>query len=193
MLARESSMSDEEIVILALKDKALFSHIVVRYKDKLSSYIRRIGIRNEEDQKDVLQNIFIKVYRNLNGFDTSLSFSSWIYRIAHNEAISWYRRSHVRPEGHLVDEGDDILALVSSHEDAADKKYDVKVNKEEVKKALTKLPDKYRDPLILRYFEHKEYEEISDILKIPSGTVGTLIHRGKAELKKYLEESHIHI
>lgn len=186
-------MTDEEVVALALREKAFFGHIVLRYEDKLSSYIRRLGIHNEEDRQDVLQNIFIKVYKNLNGFDTGLSFSSWIYRIAHNEAISFYRMKNVRPEGHLVSQSEDILELVSDKETNAEKQFDEMRNAEEVTQALYALDPKYRDPLILRFFEHKEYEEISDILKIPSGTVGTLIYRGKQELKKRLRTSHLHV
>lgn len=186
-------MSDEEAVALALKEKAFFGHIVLRYEDKLLRYIRRLGIHNEEDQKDVLQNIFIKVFRNLQGFDRSLAFSSWIYRIAHNEAISHYRKRNVRPEGHLVGESEDILALLSGGEVDAEQKFDARVNADLVNQALRELPQKYRDPLILRFFEHKEYEEISDILQIPSGTVGTLIHRGKHELKKLLAQYSEHI
>lgn len=187
MLERDSDMSDEEAVALTLREKAFYGHIVFRYEDKLDRYIRRLGISNEEDRKDVLQNIFIKVYKNLQGFDTSLSFSSWIYRIAHNEAISWYRKAHVRPEGHQVDEGDEIISLTSTGEESAEKKFDAKIHAKELNRALRKIPEKYRDPLILRFFEHKEYEEISDILQMPPGTVGTLIHRGKQELKKQLE------
>lgn len=193
MFDESSTMSDEEVVTATLKDTAFFAHIVSRYEDKLCSYIRRLGVRNKEDQEDVLQDIFIKVYKNLNGFDTSLSFSSWIYRIAHNEAISWYRKTNVRPEGHLIDSGEEILELVSSSEETAEKKFDLQVNKDEVQRALSNLDQKYRDPLILRFFEHKEYDEISDILRIPPGTVGTLIYRGKQELKNRLKASHIHI
>lgn len=188
-----SSMSDEEIVEKTLHEKAYFEHIVLRYEDKLSRYVRRLGIHNDDDRADVLQNIFIKVYRNLQGFDAELPFSSWIYRIAHNEAISWYRKGNVRPEGHLIDSADDVLELIASSEDSVEKKFDVKVNKEEVNTALQKIDQKYRDALILRFFEHKEYEEISDILKIPQGTVGTLIHRGKKELKNTLNHTHLHI
>jgi RNA polymerase sigma-70 factor, ECF subfamily len=189
----ESFMSDEEAVALALQEKAFFGHIVLRYEDKLSRYIQRLGILNEEDRKDVLQNVFIKVFKNLNEFDSSLSFSSWIYRIAHNEAISWYRKAHVRPEGHLIGDSDEILVLLSAQEDGAEKLFDTEVNKEEVNRALYALEGKYRDALVLRFFEHKEYEEISDILKIPPGTVGTLIHRGKQELKKKLQQTHLRI
>lgn len=189
-----SPMTDEEAVAMALRDKAFFGHIVLRYQDKLSSYVHRLGVRNQEDREDVLQNIFIKVYKNLNGFDSSLSFSSWIYRIAHNEAISWYRKTNVRPEGHMVyNGGEEIVQMLSSSEDTAEKIFDTKVNAAEVERALSELSEKYRDPLILRFFEHKEYEEIGDILKIPPGTVGTLIHRGKQELKNKLSHQHLHI
>lgn len=193
MFKPASTMSDEEIVEKTLQEKAYFEHIVLRYEDKLSRYIRRLGIHNEDDRADVLQNIFIKVYRNLYGFDAELPFSSWIYRIAHNEAISWYRKSNVRPEGHLVDSAEEVLLLLASGEDTAEKKFDLTVNKEEVNKALDRIDQKYKDALILRFFEHKEYEEISDILKIPQGTVGTLIHRGKKELKEALDHSHLRI
>lgn len=181
-------MNDEEIVGLALREQAFFGHIIDRYEAKLDRYIRRLGVHDEEDRADVLQEIFIKVYRNLNNFDRSLSFSSWIYRIAHNEAISWYRKRNVRPEGHLIVEGDDVLKLISSSEQASDQKFDTKGNTKEVERALNELEDKYRDVLVLRFFEHKEYAEISDILKIPTGSVGTLIHRGKQQLQEKLDQ-----
>lgn len=186
-------MSDQEVVALALKDKAQFAHIVERYEAKLGRYIERLGVRVPEDKEDVLQEIFIKVYRNLNAFDTSLAFSSWIYRIAHNEAISWFRKKNVRPEGHLVGESDDILNLIATKEASPEEHFDQSINADVVENALQKLDDRYRDALILRFFEHKEYEEISDILKIPIGSVGTLIHRGKRQLRKNIDEQHIRI
>lgn len=187
------NMSDEEIVSMALREKAFFAHIVFRYEDKLARYIMRLGIRNAEDREDTLQDIFIKIYKNLNDFDTSLSFSSWVYRIAHNEAISAYRKKNVRPEGHLIDAGDERVARELTAEEGAEKMFDEQVNAEEVERALSCLDEKYRSALILRYFEHKEYEEISDILKIPTGSVGTLIHRGKKQLKDEIQAHQIHV
>ncbi len=188
-----SSLTDEEVVQQSLTNTAFFEQIVLRYERKLTAYIRRLGVATHEDQQDVLQDIFIKVYKNLNGFDTSLTFSSWIYRIAHNEAISWYRKKHVRPEGHLVDNSDDVFELQGSSEQSSEKLFDEQVNATEVKRALGAIHQKYRDALILRFFEHKEYDEIGDILKIPTGTVGTLIHRGKQELKSKLSTARIHV
>src|SRR3989344_3602095 len=136
---------------------------------------------------------FIIAYKNLNSFDTSLSFSSWIYRIAHNEAISWYRKHNVRPEGHLIADGEEVLALLKSKEECVEAAYDKEVNAEELGRAMEEIDEKYREVLILRYFEHKEYEEISDILKIPTGSVGTLISRGKKQLYNVLNQNALRI
>jgi RNA polymerase sigma-70 factor, ECF subfamily len=184
----EVETKDEDIIPLVFSDSEKFGILINRYESKLRRYINRLGVRSYEDQQDVLQEIFIKTYRNLHGFDTSLSFSSWLYRIAHNESISWYRKQKVRPEGHLVLEGEEVLSFISSPELASEEIFDQKITATAVREALLKLDDKYREVIILRYFEHKEYDEISDILEIPLGSVGTLIHRGKKHLKNVLNQ-----
>lgn len=186
-------MSDEEIAALALKESSMFGHIIERYEAPLCRYIRRLGVLRHEDQQDVLQEIFIKVYRNLNGFDTALKFSSWIYRIAHNESITWFRKQNVRPEGHLISESEEMLGFIKSDESDQEQLFDVNVNAEMISAALQAIDSKYRSVLVLRFFEHKEYEEISDILKIPIGSVGTLIHRGKRQLKDKIDPEQIRI
>ncbi|MEN9920963.1 MAG: hypothetical protein RL538_856 [Candidatus Parcubacteria bacterium] len=185
--------SDEEIVKNTLTDPNQYGLLMERYEAKLKRYVTRLGIRNTDDQLDVLQEIFIKAYRNLNGFDTSLSFSSWIYRIAHNEAISFYRKKNVRPEGHLVGDGDEILGFLASSQEGEEVKFDKVINADEVNRALEHLDEKYREPIILRFFEHKEYDEISDILEIPIGSVGTLLHRGKKQLANVLNKDILRI
>ncbi len=185
--------SDEEVVRMTLREPNQYGLLMERYEPKLKRYITRLGIRNPEDQLDVLQEIFIKAYRNLNGFDTDLSFSSWIYRIAHNEAVSFYRKQNVRPEGHLVADGDQVFDFLPSKQAGDDVLFDTKINAAEIQRALLELEPKYREPIILRYFEHKEYDEISDILEIPIGSVGTLLHRGKKRLKSVINEAKIRI
>lgn len=177
---------DAEIVARTLVDTSAFAVLVERYEAKLARYVRRLGIQNYDDQLDVLQDIFIKVYKNLNAFDSNLSFSSWIYRIAHNEAISFYRKKRVRPEGNLVIDSEDILPFQAHGGDSAEALFDASLGAVAVTAALRALEQKYRDPIILRYFEYKEYDEISDILKIPIGSVGTLIHRGKKRLQELI-------
>lgn len=185
--------SDEELVALTLKDKHMFGMLIERYEVKLTRYITRLGVRNPDDQLDVMQEIFLKVYKNLNGFDTKLSFSSWIYRIAHNEAISWYRKLRVRPEGHLVADSEEVLSFVSNKTDTADVAFDAQLSAAALNAALLKIDAKYREVIVLRYFEHKEYDEIADILKIPTGSVGTLLHRGKKQLHNVLNKDALRI
>lgn len=180
------AMEDIEMVQLALREQAFFAHIISRYEAKLDRYIRRLGIHDEEDRVDVLQEIFIKVYRNLNSFDQSLRFSSWIYRIAHNEAISWYRKRNARPEGHMVIDSDDVFNFLSTKEESSEVKFDKEINADKLAQALEQIDEKYRAVIMLRYFEHKDYNEISDILQIPLGSVGTLLHRGKHALRDVL-------
>lgn len=181
-----NNLSDEEMVGLALQEQAFFAHVIQRYEERLARYIRRLGIHDPDDRADVLQEIFIKVYRNLNSFDRSLQFSSWIYRIAHNEAISWYRKRNARPEGHLVLDSDDVFLFLSTNEDSSEVEFDKHVNEQMLADALSQVDEKYRSVLLLRYFEHKDYNEISDILQIPVGSVGTLLHRGKHALRDVL-------
>jgi RNA polymerase sigma-70 factor, ECF subfamily len=185
--------SDEEVVRMTLAEPNQYGLLMERYEPKLKRYIARLGVRDKEDQLDVLQEIFIKAYRNLNSFDNSYSFSSWIYRIAHNESISFYRKKNVRPEGHLVGDGNEVLSFLSSNQEGEEVKFDKHINAEEVNKALFKIDEKYREPIILRFFEHKEYDEISDILQIPIGSVGTLLHRGKKQLANVLNKDNLRI
>ena len=90
-------------------------------------------------------------------------------------------------------ESEELLSFVKSPENNQEKLFDVEVNAEALSAALAQLDKKYQSVLILRFFEYKEYEEISDILKIPTGSVGTLIHRGKKQLKEALDPEQIRV
>lgn len=185
--------TDADVVRATLADREQFGVLIERFESKLRRYILRLGVRLHDDQDDVLQETFIKAYRNLNSFDTSLSFSSWIYRIAHNEAMTWFRRRSVRPEGNMVSDGEEVLEFVASTSDSPEVLFDKTLNAAEITEALGKIDAKYREVLILRFFEHKEYDEISDILEIPIGSVGTLIHRGKKQLFSVLNHNAVRI
>lgn len=185
----ESTVSDEVLVDRTLQDKQHFTALVQRFEGPLLRYIMRLGVMVEEDREDLLQEIFIKVYKNLNNFDNKLKFSSWIYRIAHNETMSWYRKRQVRPEGHLIGSPEEVLGLLSLETKNQEAQFDTRLDAERVESVLNELPEKYRAVLLLRYFEHKEYEEISDILRLPVGTVGTLVSRGKQKLRDSLDNN----
>lgn len=181
------SYTDQEIALLVPRDKNAFAVLIKRYEHALTRYMKRIGLTSDEDCADVLQNVFIKAYRNIHSFDTKLSFSAWIYRIAHNETISFFRSKKARPEGNMIDDPEEFLGRV--YDDTADvsEEVDRSINAEHVNRAIQSLDEKYRTILVLRYFEERDYGAISDILQIPPGSVATLIHRAKKQLAQKLE------
>lgn len=192
-MGEATHIRDEELVARAQKEKEAFGLLVERYESPLARYVRRLGVHDSDDAADVLQEVFIKVYRNLNEFDTAYKFSSWIYRIAHNETMSWFRKRRVRPEGHLIENGEEHLALRLSDELSSEESMSRAESTQALINAIGALDEKYREVIILRYFEHKEYDEISDILEIPLGSVGTLIHRAKRKIKEVIDKRHVHI
>ena len=177
-----SRLSDTELVKLTLVNQDNFVYLVDRYKGKLSSYIKRLTNANNEDAEDILQEVFIKVYLNLNDFNKDLKFSSWIYRITHNQVISGHRKLKARPEGYAVDL-DDQLAKSRAAEIDIKGQVDVKILQTTINQVLDKLDVKYRDVLVLKFLEEKSYQEISDILKKPLGTVASLMNKAKLEFK----------
>ena len=186
METKESQdFSDEEIVSFALTNTAFFAVLVRRYENKLFRYVRRMGVSSKEDIEDILQNSFIKIYKNLYSFDKSLSFSSWAYRIAHNESVNFFRTKSRRPSTVDIEEMDDFLASLKSDDDIL-KNVNNSLNGELLLKSLNSFDEKYRTVLILRDLEDREYAEISDILKIPVSSVGVLLHRAKEKLRKDL-------
>ena len=184
---KSKEFSDEQLVKIIREDnQEQYSEIIRRYDQKLTHYLRKF-IYDPDELEDVLQVVFIKVYKNLYGFNIDRKFSSWIYRIAHNEALNHLKKyakeriSLDEVEYMIIDEKIDIGGDV-----------DRKILKDSVEKLLKNIKAKYQEPLILFYFEQKSYEEISDILRIPTSSVGTLISRGKKMLKEELKNDKIY-
>jgi RNA polymerase sigma-70 factor (ECF subfamily) len=184
--------TDEELVFLALSDQDDFLYLMRRYEKKLLAYILRITNVSQDEAEDILQDTFIKIYENLNDFDKELKFSSWVYRIAHNQVISNYRKTKSRPQSIPLDINEEILKNLASGLDVK-KDVDAIFLRENIKKILANLDIKYREILILKFLEEKNYKEISDILKKPMGTVATLINRAKKEFKKELLKQEVKI
>jgi RNA polymerase sigma-70 factor, ECF subfamily len=178
--------TDQELVIRTLADKQVFSLLVRRYDAPLFRYILRMGWKDNSSAQDLLQEIFIKAYIHLNDYDPSLSFSSWIYRIAHNEIVSSYRKEKTRPN--VLKKESDFFIFDNIADDAGlSTQEGNKFNAAEIQDAVNRLEPKYRDIIVLKFFEEKSYEEISDILQMPLGTVATLINRAKKKIKDLLD------
>lgn len=179
---------DGGLVARALGDRLAYGLIVGRYEAPLRRYVGRVLGSESQAAEDVLQEAFLKAYVNLNDYDQRRPFAPWLYRIAHNEAVSHLRRTHARPRPIGGDDGALILARLSDGVDWGERLTsfdDVRL----VQAALAELAPRYRDVLVLRYLEDKNYDEISDILRLPPGTVATLIRRGADRLRTMLAAS----
>lgn len=182
--------TDEELVKLVLVDQGYFFCLMKRYEKKLFYYILRITGASKEEAEDILQNIFISIYKNLNDFDQDLKFSSWAYRIAHNETISNFRKNKVRAHFNYIPIDEDLAnRLVSSLD--IEEKVNAKITREVILETMKDMDKKYREVLVLNFFEEKGYQEISDIIKKPIGTVSTLLSRSKKILKKEIKKRNI--
>lgn len=173
--------TDEQLVALVRsKDKELYRTLMQRYEKKLMNYIRYF-VRDELRAADVVQESFIKAYINLQGFNTKKKFSSWIYRIAHNEAMNIINK--YRKEVTL----DDHFEYTSPGD--IEKEVGIKELQRKAHDCLGAMPMLYAEPLALYFLEEKTYDEISDILRIPMGTVATRINRAKVIMKKICQKN----
>ena len=172
-------LSDEEMVSRALGDMDYFNCIVLRYGDRLARYIKRISGADEQEVEDVLQDSFIKVWKNLNEYRVELKLSSWLYRIVHNVTVSkWRKKKTMR---HVLTENvEDITKVI--YEDSSS----IEESEINIIQSLYQLKPRYKDVLVLKYFEGMNYEEISDVLKIPEGTVAVRLNRARKQMKELL-------
>lgn len=163
-----------------------FSELVTRYESKLLRYAGKF-LKDSEDKRDLVQNVFLKTYTNLQSFDAERSFSAWIYRIAHNEFIN-----AIKKKGEVVSYWslDTIFPQPVAKDDPL-REVNRKQDRQLLDESLDKLDAKYREPLVLFYYEEKDYDEISEILRIPKATVGIRLKRGRDKLKKMHEGSRI--
>lgn len=179
-----SDLTDEQLAVHSLVAQPAFGVLIERYEEKMLRYVGRLTSVSAEDVEDIVQDIFIRCYQNLAAFDSSVSFSSWLYRIAHNMVVDSYRRSKARPHGNSI-----VLTDFEYHNLASDFDLGAVVDgallRERIEETLKKIDVKYRDVLVLKYLEDKSYEEIGDILKKPGGSVATLLHRAKKQFMKY--------
>ena len=180
-----SGKKDEEIAHLVQNDNIeLFGVLIERYEVKIKRYARKF-LSDKEDINDVVQEIFIKVYKNIESFDIKRKFSSWLYRIAHNELINALKKKKRKtlPLLNL----DVFLPYYYKNEDLGEK-IDKKRMQEIIDKCLGDLEFKYQEPIVLYYFEELSYKEISDVMEIPVSTVGIRIKRAKEKIKLICEK-----
>lgn len=171
---------DRELVEQSLDgSERAFRRLVEKHHALVFSVVR--GIMGQRDEvEDVVQEIFIKIYRNLSGYRGEARLSTWIYRIARNEALN--ARSRFRPHTEPLEESS---ALVSG-EAGPEERFERARTKRLLEDLLAALDDQQRIAIELRYLGEQSYAEIAEIMDIPIGTVKTHIHRAKAAMKRKL-------
>jgi RNA polymerase sigma-70 factor (ECF subfamily) len=181
MMSDYEIFSDEEMVEkIRSIDQDFYAVIIERYQNKLLRYATNL-IKDKDKAADVVQDSFIKAFINLKSFDIKKSFSSWIYRIVHNEAMNIIVKHQKE-----IKFPDDID--FKSQEDIG-KDFEKKEIVAKVEKCLAKIPLLYSEPLALFYIDEKSYKEISDILRLPMGTVATRISQAKILMKNICQKN----
>ena len=180
-------MIEEDLLIKQLKnaqtqDKA-FRELMSQYKERLYWHIRKIVI-SHDDTDDVLQNTFVKVYRNINKFNAESKLYSWMYRIATNESITFINK---RAKENTIDIDEMHLQLVNNLE--ADVYFDGTAIQLQLQKAIATLPQKQQLVFNMKYFDDMKYKEISEVLETSVGALKASYHHAVKKIETLLKQS----
>jgi RNA polymerase sigma-70 factor (ECF subfamily) len=159
-------------------DEAACQKILNLYKGRIFSYVYRM-VRNYHDAEDITFDIFIKCFKSLKSFDRTRSFSTWLFTIAHNQTMDFFRKN--KQEYEYIDEMHEV-------KDDFIKVYEKKKKIEKIDRAIAKLLPLDRELVILFHKEEYSYQEISEILKIPITTIKTRLHRARKRLRELVHE-----
>ena len=183
-----SERTDEDIARLVQSgDRDAYGELMRRYEGKPARYGRQF-LQSHDQIEDGVQEAFIRAYQNMHGFDATLRFSPWLYRIAHNVFANMLR---TRSRSRVFAMDLDALVPHAAYEDPAERERDVADMRRAIEAGMEHLRPDYREILVLYYTEDLSYQEIADVLRIPVGTVGVRLSRARAALKKHLEPSHL--
>ena len=176
----ENKMTDYEVIQACINgDKNIFSEIVARYKNLVYSIILRM-INNSEEANDLAQEVFIKIYKNLDKYYPDYKLSTWIIRITTNHVIDYRRKKHQE----LVPIEDVGFELVG--DESPEAAYLKEERRKRLNSVVNDLPDMYKIPIVLYHQQGLTYQEISDVIEEPLSKVKNRIFRGRKMLKESL-------
>lgn len=184
--------AEEAALVAELKARSedAFAYVLGRYQNPIYSLVVHI-LGSDSDAADVLQNVFIKVFRGIHQFHGQSTLKTWLYRIAVREALNfrrgWFRRHFHEPFSLDEDSGGPAASLVEAP--GGNTPYEALERSERqqfLESALKALPRSYRAVLVLREIEELPYDEIAGVLDIPEGTVKSRLMRGRELLRRRL-------
>jgi RNA polymerase sigma-70 factor (ECF subfamily) len=180
-----AEQTDDKDLITAFGDpsqkEAAFTRIIKKYQERLYWHIRRLVIQHE-DANDVLQNMFIKVWKSLGNFRGDSSLYTWLYRIATNESLTFLEQQKKRKAISLDEEDREYMRESLK----ADKHFDGKKLEWKLQLAIQTLPEKQRIVFNLRYFDEMPYEEMSRVLGTSEGALKASYHHAVKKVEEYI-------
>lgn len=180
-------MIDEAQLVEQLKSEThkeqAFRALISLYKERLYWHIRHI-VKSHDDADDVLQNTFIKVYKNIQNFKGDSKLFSWLYRIATNESITYINQNAKRLQ--ITNEDAQTLAINNLSADVYFEGEDIQLK---LQKAIATLPEKQQLVFNMKYFQELKYSEIADILETSEGALKASYHIAAKKIEAYLTEN----
>lgn len=169
-------------------DREAFSELVRRHQDFVYGVIQRL-VSDRDRAADLTQETFLRAWRGLHHFSGGAAFSTWLYRIARNVVISGARYDAARPKirASLDDEDNKVGVGLAAEDEGPGTHAHREETRELVRAAIETLGQEQREVVVLRDLVGKSYEEISELVGVPVGTVRSRLHRARRELKRELE------
>ena len=178
-------MHDDEQLIEQLRDpqrcRKAFNEVIKIYTEPLYWQIRKMVI-DHDDANDVLQNTFIKAWSSIENFRGDAKLSTWLYKIAINESITFINKE--KPRNNVSLDDDDSFLINSL---ASDEWFDGDDLRLELQKAINSLPEKQRLIFNMRYFDDMKYEDMSEILGTTVGALKASYHHAVKKIEKFFE------
>ena len=178
---------DDNLLVASFKDEKLkeasFTKLVRKYQERLYWHVRRMVVEHE-DTNDILQNVFIKVWKNLADFRQESNLYTWLYRIATNETLTWIEQQKRRTSVSLSDNEDIFFEKL-----LAQKGYDPNKIEWKLQQAIQSLPDKQKVVFNLRYYDEMPYEEMAEMLSTSVGALKASYHHAVKKVEGFLKGS----
>ena len=179
--------SDEKLILRFQEgDINAYNELVKRYKDRLLNFVLRY-FNNVEQAEDVVQDTLIKLYTHASYYKNVAKFSTWIFTIAKNNALTELRKNKRKKTDSMWTDDGKFIDL-NSNEELLDVKVQNEIAVEQLNKFLDEIPENFRMAVVLRDFQELSYDEISNILEIPIGTIKSRINRARLQLRRELKD-----
>lgn len=183
---KQSLITDDDSVLIAsfrndaLKEAA-FSGLLAKYQQRLYWHIRRMVV-DHDDTDDILQNVFIKIWRSLADFKEQSALYTWLYRIATNETLTWIEQKKKRAGVSLSGSEEYFAGKVAMQDGFDDRKIEWKLQQ-----AVQQLPEKQRIVFSLRYYDEMPYEQMAEVLDTSVGALKASYHHAVKKVEAMLK------